>query len=229
LGSKAAGTVARIAGAFHVLEHGDRADAIPIAPDAIKRAERIVDVLADHSLAVLESLVASPAENDAIKMLRWAKRHAFKEFSESKLHEHLRTLSPERMAEALSVLEARHFIRRRPASGKRERGRPASPVWDVNPMAFLAPAHPSISSSNSEKGRSEASFANSPNCMNDRQPTQSRQDPQNDGESDRAELAAEREAIRDAEHARPLVPAGRSTGCNPDAYEATGLSPEELQ
>jgi replicative DNA helicase len=178
-GSKAAGTVARLAGGFHLLEHGETAADVPISSENVERAAQIVQAQAVHSVAVIASLAADQPSSDGLAVLRWAVRHGFGRFTESKLHEHLR-FDPTRLALALKVLQDRRYVREAPRPERSGRGRPPSKEWELRP-GIASHSGPGSGSDNSGNSGGETTSTNSLNILNPETPPARESDLAGDG------------------------------------------------
>lgn len=137
-GSKLPGAVARIAGILHVARHAHGEPwARPISLQDMTSAVEIGDALSRHALLAFDLVGSDPALDDARACLSWIRRTKAASFSKRDLHAGLkhRLKRTEAVDAALAVLSDRGYVRLRPAAITGERGRPAGPAYDVNPVA----------------------------------------------------------------------------------------------
>ena len=134
-GSKLAGAVARIAGVMHCVIHAsDEPWLHPLAASTMASAIQIGQYATIHALAAFEAMQADKGLSDAQYILRWIERHGKTEFAKSEAQQHgkRRFKKANDIDAPLAVLERHNYLRLRPASA-RGPGRPASPVYEVNP------------------------------------------------------------------------------------------------
>jgi hypothetical protein len=134
-GSKLAGAVARIAGVLHCVVHADSSPGMySVAATTMQSAIEIGTYAVVHALAAFEAMQADKGLSDAQYLLRWIERHGKTEFAQLEAQQHgKRRFKQANDIEApLAVLVRHNYIRLRPAA-KHGRGRPASPVYEVNP------------------------------------------------------------------------------------------------
>lgn len=135
-GSKLSGAVARIAGLLHLAN--DLRDQ-PVSAGAFRAAEVIGDYYAQHALAAF-SLMDSRTDNAKADHLRNAiDNHELAEFSQKELFDVLsrgRWPKSSYLTEPLSVLVDYGWIREVPQEEPRGAGRPKSPRFQANPIAF---------------------------------------------------------------------------------------------
>lgn len=135
-GAKLAGATLRLAAMLHGVVHGatGRIDA-PTLAAAIDVARYLIP----HAAAVLNMMHAqeNSSDDDARYVLRWIERHGRREFSKRDAHQHGRRRFPyaDDLDAALAELTRRGYVRLRPEAAA-GRGRPPSPVYEVNPAAF---------------------------------------------------------------------------------------------
>ena len=137
--SKHAGRVARIAGLFHLLDERNWPDpfSVPITPETVAAAWAVGEWLCDHTLAAFSRMGQDPRVALAKHILAWIRRHRPERFTLRDLHQHHRWVNfPTDLLPGLDLLEARGFVRRLPDSKERGRGRPASPIFEVNPRSW---------------------------------------------------------------------------------------------
>jgi Protein of unknown function (DUF3987) len=147
-GAKLAGATLRLAAVLHCVEHGP-----------VGRVEgRTIAAAVDMMLASEETTA-----DDARYILRWIERHARQEFTKSEAQHHGKRRFPKAndIDLALNELTRRGYIRLRPAEASR-RGRPTSPAYEVNPVAFID-AKSEKRSHNSHKSASDPQNGNSRN------------------------------------------------------------------
>ena len=137
--SKLAGKVARIAACFHLLEHRDqeRPWEGSIAPETVAASWALGEFFLEHALAVHALMGANPDVVHARRILAWIRRSGLSRFSRRDCHQSNKGMGePARFDPWLEILEARGFIRKAPGKPPGPKGgRPASPVWHVNPLA----------------------------------------------------------------------------------------------
>jgi hypothetical protein len=135
-GGKLAGATLRLAGVFHCVERGPVG---LIEEQTIAAAVEIARYLVPHAEAVLRLMLASEAttDDDARYVLRWIERHGRREFTKSEAQHHgkRRFRRADDIDAALAELTRRGFIRPKPAETSGP-GRPASPMYEVNPQVF---------------------------------------------------------------------------------------------
>jgi len=134
-GSKLAGAVARIAGVMHCVIHAYGEPWLhPLAATTMASAIEIGRYATTHALAAFEAMQADRRLSDAQYVLRWIERHGKTEFAKSAAQQH----GKRRFKQAgdidapLALLVRHNYIRQRPTA-KRGPGRPASPIYEVNP------------------------------------------------------------------------------------------------
>ncbi|WP_145247878.1 DUF3987 domain-containing protein [Aeoliella mucimassa] len=136
-GAKLAGATLRIAVVLHCVEHGLEGQ---IEMPTIVAAIEIADYLVPHAEAVLTLMCAGVSnDNDGSQyVLRWIERHGLSHFTKRDAQQHGKRKFPraEDIDPALKTLVLRGYIRERPIE-KKGPGRPPSPVFDVNPLAFV--------------------------------------------------------------------------------------------
>jgi len=133
-GAKLAGATLRLAAVLHCVESGPGGT---INRETIGAAIAIGDYLIPHAEAVLAMMQAKEddgAEQDARYILNWITRHGLEEFTKSQAQQHGKRRFPkaEDIDRPLNELMARGYIRHLPTAITGP-GRPASPVFTVNP------------------------------------------------------------------------------------------------
>ena len=165
-GSKLAGAVARIAGVLHCVIHADGEPWLqPVAAGTMHSAIEIGNYAVVHALAAFEAMRADKGLSDAQYLLQWIQRHGKTEFAklEAQQHGKRRFKQANDIDAPLGVLVRHNYIRPRPAA-KRGPGRPASPVYEVNP-AFGHPATAEKRPENPENPGAGTGPANSQNIQ----------------------------------------------------------------
>jgi hypothetical protein len=133
-GAKLAGATLRLAAVLHCVESGPGGR---INRDTIGAAIVIADALilhAEHVLGLMEAKEDEGSEQDARYILNWITRHGLEEFTKSQAQQHGKRRFPkaEDIDRPLNELMARGYIRHLPTAITGP-GRPASPVFTVNP------------------------------------------------------------------------------------------------
>ena len=135
-GAKLAGATLRMATVMHSVEHGaDGSIDQPIIASAIEIARYLIP----HADAVLRmmDLKEDAGDENARYVLRWIERHKHQAFTKRDAQQHGKRRFPtaDDIDSALTELQRRGYIRSRPVE-KTRRGRPPSPMYDVNPAIF---------------------------------------------------------------------------------------------
>jgi hypothetical protein len=137
--SKLPGNILRVAGQLHCFTH-DIPQAVRITRETIYAAIEIASALIQHAKCAFALMGADPNIECAKKILAWLKRTGLAEFSGRDCLNALKGIYRRmpQITAGLTVLEERNYIARCdvPASGRV--GRPASPVYRVNPKVFEA-------------------------------------------------------------------------------------------
>jgi len=154
-GSKLGGAALRIAGLLHVAgaiaDHRDPNR--PISADTMKAALAVARWAIPHARAAYGCMGATPAHEDARRLLRWLEetpRLAFKpQTAFQATRGRLKTM--DRVRGALRVLEDHGYVRPLEApAGKRGPGRPPSQSYEVNPDLYpprpISPQSPQLGS-----------------------------------------------------------------------------------
>jgi hypothetical protein len=134
--SKHAGRVARLAGNLHLVEHPSAADGDHISPETVAAAWALGEWMEAHALVAFARMGADREAWRARWVLDWIRRHGLSTFTLKQLADHKRDVDrPADFLPALTILEARGFIRRDPEPETRGPGRRPSPSWTVNPRS----------------------------------------------------------------------------------------------
>jgi hypothetical protein len=136
-GSKLSGAVARIAGVLHLAATtATQPEKVSISAETMRAAVRIGQYFEAHALAAFGMMDELPCLPVARKVLRWIERGKRARFTLRDCYMAVSTAkSPDEVAPALRILEERSYIRQEEVEGvKRERGRPRSPAYLVNPL-----------------------------------------------------------------------------------------------
>jgi putative DNA primase/helicase len=135
-GAKLAGATLRLAAVLHCVEHGPAGQ---IDEPTIAAAVEIARYLVPHAEAVLNMMQAKEesGDDDARYVLRWIERHGRQEFTKRDAQQHGKRRFPKAddIDPALAELMRRGYIRLRPSEPAGP-GRPPSPTYEVNPVAF---------------------------------------------------------------------------------------------
>ena len=133
-GAKLAGTAARIALLFELVEAGPAPQAVGV--DSMARAIALCQLLVPHARAAYRLLAADEADRDADHILQWIVREGpMASILQSDIHKrfHGRFTKRERMLAALQRLQANGCLRH---TTMKNAGARASDVWLVNPRVF---------------------------------------------------------------------------------------------
>ncbi len=134
---KLAGTLARIAGLFHLAEHLDRTEFEPVRSETMRRALALGPYFIDHALAAFSMMGADPEINGALKVLRWLEHRATESFTAKQAFDGLRAPFGKmaKLWPVLELLEEHGYIRELPPEDRPgKRGRKPSPRYLVNPL-----------------------------------------------------------------------------------------------
>jgi len=167
---KLAGTVARIAGILHMIEHSR--DTAPwnalIKPETVENAVRIGRYLIPHARAAFDMMDADPLVGDARHMLNWIRKTGLNHFTERDAFngtrgrfKRVKTMRP-----ALDLLEEHRYIRKRILPERKGRGRSPSPIFEVNPLTYTQITHIT------QKYPSPSNFADSANSADTSSPSE---------------------------------------------------------
>ncbi len=145
---KLAGAIVRIAGLLHLVEHSGNPETLPfpVGPDAMERAVTLGRYLIPHARAAFQEMGADPDLDDARYLLEVIRRRDARQFTRRDLFTWARGRfrRVEGLDPALRLLEQHAYVRPRETQREVRAGRPASPVYQVNPDVFHARAetHP---------------------------------------------------------------------------------------
>jgi hypothetical protein len=137
-GGKLVGHVARIMGLLHCASTPQAPWLTKIAPDTVRCALHIGDYLVAHARAAYGVMGADPAVEDAKYLLSWLKREHHDVVSKRDLHQATKTRFPRisLLDPALQMLLDHGFLAPRPSPPGGKPGRPAGPVYDINPYLY---------------------------------------------------------------------------------------------
>ena len=132
-GAKLAGATLRLAAVMHCVEWMVTES---IGRETISKAIEIARYLIPHAEAVLRMMQASEetVDDDARYVLRWIRRHGWRDFTKREAQQHGRRRFPhaEDIDPALELLAQHNYIRPLPSPPPRP-GRPPSPAYEANP------------------------------------------------------------------------------------------------
>lgn len=133
-GGKLAGNTLRVAGLFHVVEHG--VDTRAINRETVDRAIQLMRVLIPHAMFALNATTTSGLARDAEHVYRWILRHGKREFTTRGCQRDNQSRFPavKELEPVLSELVARNIIR--PVANLKSMGRPSS-NYESNPAIFI--------------------------------------------------------------------------------------------
>jgi DNA polymerase-1 len=138
---KAAGGAVRIGTILHLAESAARGahrmDPVPAA--VAERAVRLVrDYLVPHAQAAFGLLGADPKVNRARRLVKWFVGRRLATFSVREAYHAVRASvrTVDDLLPVLDLIERHHYIRQTDSAPRPGRGRPRSPVYEVNPAAF---------------------------------------------------------------------------------------------
>ena len=136
-GSKAVGTMARIAGLLHLAEHLNDGYARPISLDTLTKAHALIEYYAAHALAAADLMNTDPATARARALLDWIERTGPIRFTARDAYRALPRSQFPKMADldpSLTLLEQHGYLRRLPTPPTSTRGgRPPAPEYETNP------------------------------------------------------------------------------------------------
>jgi DNA polymerase I-like protein with 3'-5' exonuclease and polymerase domains len=169
---KAAGGAVRIATVLHLADaagrDGHRMTPVPV--EVAARAVRLVrDYLVPHATAAFGLLGADPRVNRAKKLVKWFVGGRLATFTVREAYHAVRawTRTVDDLLPILDLIERHHYIRAAQVPQRPGRGRPRSPVYEVNPAAFDGdPGRPPAGGSDGPSGgdRGPPNSAHSGNC-----------------------------------------------------------------
>jgi hypothetical protein len=117
---------------------------MPIPKATMARAVAIGQYLIPHARAAFSEMAADSAVADARHVLAWIRRHGAESFTRRDCFEGTKSRFGvvENLVPPLQLLQRHNYVRERTASSNGGRGRPASPIYDVNPATFRASTTP---------------------------------------------------------------------------------------
>ena len=136
---KLSGQAVRIAGLYHVAREGNPTT-VPISEDTMKKALDVAAVLAEHAKAAFGFMSSDPAVECARRILKWIIDEQVGSFSSRDAFLVVRGTFPkmEQILPGLRELQGRVYIRPVEGNPRTGPGRPASPIFEVNPYAHNA-------------------------------------------------------------------------------------------
>lgn len=156
-GGKLAGAVLRIVGILCAADriHMTAPWSSPVERSVVERAIRIGHYLIPHAQAAYGEMGGDPLVADADHLLRWIKQSEVSFFSKREIHQatkgRFKTVAS--LEPALDLLQDHGYLRERVEAKPPKAGRPASPIYDVNPHTLAHNSHNPqnpVRSSNSE-------------------------------------------------------------------------------
>ncbi|MGD0679648.1 MAG: YfjI family protein, partial [Polyangiaceae bacterium] len=136
-GNKLPGLVARLAGILHVGDHAADAVKIPIENEVMGRALAIGRYAVEHARVAFGLMGADPATTLAKHIWAWCRRSDAGPITRHTIHRALqaRVQCAAELDAAIAVLVERSLLREVHDAGPRRRGRPSSPVFELNPRS----------------------------------------------------------------------------------------------
>ena len=136
-GNKLPGLVARLAGLLHVGDLAEQAVALPIESSAVDRAVVLGRYALEHARAAFGLMAADPATTLAKHIWAWCGRSDTGSVTRHAMHRAMqwRVERASDLDAAIAVLVERALLREVHDIGPRRRGRPSSPVFEINPRA----------------------------------------------------------------------------------------------
>lgn len=133
--AKLPGGALRLAGLFHVAEHGYK-QTKEISAETMRRAVKLCALLIPHAVAVFDMVGADPVIEDAKVLWRWIERHGESDVLRSECHKalHGRFAKVERLIAAFEILKGRNLV-----AGPYKAAGPTNkkPIfYRVNPLAI---------------------------------------------------------------------------------------------
>lgn len=149
---KFVGTVARIAGLIHAVEHPESPSAAPVTAETVQRASSIGKYLLQHARAAFALMGADPDVERAKRIVHWILQKGIRRFSLRDVMMAMRAHFPRAalLDGPLRVLVEHHFVRPIDSPPRPGRGRPPSQQYEVSP---LVAAHKSHNSQNGDDER----------------------------------------------------------------------------
>jgi replicative DNA helicase len=135
-GSKAVGTMMRIAALLHLAEHQRNSHERPIALETVDAAHTLIEYYTAHTLAAFDTMTTDPTTDRARQVLDWIVRAGALRFTARDAFSGLYRQQFPKMADlepVLALLEQHGHIRRLPSPPTGGRGRPPAPVYEVHP------------------------------------------------------------------------------------------------
>jgi len=137
-GGKVVGAVGRIAGILHMADFVGTAAPWdhPISRETIDNAVQIGEYLIPHARAAFAEMGADVFVDQAKMVLRWIERNTPACFTKRDLHQAMRGTFKrvEELERPLALLVSHGFVRKHQEVSQDGPGRPASPIYDVNPL-----------------------------------------------------------------------------------------------
>ena len=133
--SKLVGLVARLAAVLHVADHAYDVQGLPVEIPLATwlRAQAAGTYALAHAQHAFSTMGGDPVEGQALRLWQWVGRHQRESFTAADVCRALR-VSAEAVPPVLSKLERRGLARRGPPPAPTG-GRPASPLYEVNPAS----------------------------------------------------------------------------------------------
>lgn len=137
-GGKLAGAVVRIAGLTHCAQHATGTIPREISAEVMRDAIVIGEYLINHALAVFDLMGADPMIDNAHHLLDWICSRNISQFSGRDVHQALRGRfrSMASLRPVLDMLLKHGYLVVETPSPAHGRGRPASPMYRVNPQVL---------------------------------------------------------------------------------------------
>jgi putative DNA primase/helicase len=132
---KLQGAALRIAGNFHLVEHG-ASPPQQIETQTIERALDLATLLIDHARAAFDLMNADTSTGEAKAIYQWIIEGRLEQFSRGEVYRHFKgrfTGKTDRLDNALNDLKTRAVIKQKK---ERTSGRHAT-VFDVNPQVLV--------------------------------------------------------------------------------------------
>ncbi len=134
-GGKITGQTARIAGIFHVAEYGT--ERLAVNANTMRNAIRVARYFIEHARAAYNVMGADAEVEGAKALYEWTKALAEPSFIKrdafNELRSRFRTVAE--MERPLEILCERGYLREAQRDAPPQRGRPSSPVFEINPAA----------------------------------------------------------------------------------------------
>jgi replicative DNA helicase len=132
-GAKLAGAAVRLAGLLHLAANVKTGWGRPIDANSMACAVRLAHYFAAHALAVFDLMGSDPVLDKARRLAEWCKTRDT--FTRREAHRDHQSTYPRAtdLDPVLDLLVAHGWIRQRTVTREPTRGRPPSPVYEVNP------------------------------------------------------------------------------------------------